>query len=435
MMMFKSSRAPEAERITDNMISRGWIETPSGRIEKFFLLSMRGRIFASSQRRDEATIVCKQALELFSGLGSGEYDFDIQIDRANLLGFLGHLYADSRRFVEAEKSFKDAQDSWEQMLKDEPGNIRVQRGLGLLYGNSALAYSNMERFADAMTAYDNAIAALTRLAHDHPSIPNYLWDLAKTRNNAALLHSKIGDPARAATENEKVVKLFEELMLRYPQRPEFVGNYAGSCANQGKYLSEQRQWEESIVWNSKAIDAADQLLKVDSRHTDTHRYLHHSLIGRAGAYRRLNQTELAIKDYRRSLEISEGEQHSVYARFRPRALANVGEYRRAVAEAESIVTRADATSSNFKEMANVYATCFETAGKDTSLSESDRNELAEQYAVRSVELLAKAAEKGHFETLEDITDLRSDDRLQPIQNRDDFKKLLADLEKSLQAKK
>jgi tetratricopeptide (TPR) repeat protein len=263
-------------------------------------------------------------------------------------------------------------------------------------------------------------------------VPIYKSELAKTYNNVALQHSKNDDPVRALAENEKALRIFEELKLGYPQRLEFASSYAGACGNQAKYWIEQDQWEESLVWNSKAIDAAENLLKVEPRHSETRRLLHNSLIGRAGAYRRLKQIELAIKDYRRSLELSEGETHIIYVNFRPRALAFVGDHQQAATAAEAIVTGTNATSANFSEMACVYATCFDAASRDTTLSDAERAELAERYAVRSVELLAKAAEKGHYEMLEDVTALRSDDRLQPLQNRDDFKKLLLDLEQSLQ---
>ncbi len=54
--------------------------------------------------------------------------------------------------------------------------------------------------------------------------------------------------------------------------------------------------------------------------------------------------------------------------------------------------------------------------------------MAERFAVRSLELLAKAAEKGRFETLEDVSDLRTDYRFKSIRDRDDFKAFLTKLE-------
>jgi hypothetical protein len=157
-------------------------------------------------------------------------------------------------------------------------------------------------------------------------------------------------------------------------------------------------------------------------------------MGRAGAYRKLNQLDLAVKDYRRSLELSEGESHINFVNFRPRALAFVGEHQQAAAAAEAIVSSASATGANFSEMAKVFATCVDVVGRDSSLTDPQRLELAEKYAVRVIELLSRAAEKGRFETLEDVADLRSDDRLKPIQNRDDFKKFAVELEQSIQTK-
>jgi hypothetical protein len=116
-------------------------------------------------------------------------------------------------------------------------------------------------------------------------------------------------------------------------------------------------------------------------------------------------------------------------------LAFVGEHNQAATAADAIVSNVSATAANFSEMAKVYATCFEAVGRDAALIDPQRLELAEKYAVRSVELLSHAAEKGRYSTLEHIAELRSDDRLKPIQHRDDFKKLLADLEQSIQMKK
>jgi hypothetical protein len=134
------------------------------------------------------------------------------------------------------------------------------------------------------------------------------------------------------------------------------------------------------------------------------------------------------------LELSEGESHASFVNFRPRALAFVGEHKQAAEAAEAIVESPTATDSNFSEMAKVYATCADVVGSDVALTDTQRRELAAKYAVRTVELLTRAAEKGRFETLQDVADLRSDDRLKSLQNRDDLKKFLADLEQAIQTK-
>ena len=432
-VLFRSGRFPEAEQIVRKMLSRGSTVAIEDRSEQSLLHYLRGCICASTQRMDEAISACKESLELTDGMDRSDSSrpYYYQLDRANVLSFLGNLYRLGRRLDDAEKCQQEAKVILEQLLTNEPENIDVQNRLAALFTNMGLIYANLNRHAEAEAINDKAIATLDSLARDHPKVPNYKFDLAKTYNNVALLHSKHDDPARALAENEKALKIFEELKIGFPQRLEFASSYAGGCANQAKFLIEQDRWEDSLVWNTKAIDAAEDLLKVEPRHSETRRLLHNSLIGRAGTFRRLKQNELAIKDYRRSLELSKDESHVNYVNFRPRALAFVGDHKEAAAAAEAIVTGANATGSNFSEMASVYATCVEAADRDTTLVDSDRVELAEHYAVRSVELLAQAAKKGYFLTLEDVADLRSDDRLRPIQNREDFKKLLSDLEQSI----
>ncbi len=434
--LFRSGRLMEAERMVDEALSHHQFTTMEAQSEEVLLLYLRGTLFASTQKRDEAILACKQALAKADGLVRREPSRSSdQLDRARILSYLGHLYREDRRLDEAENCFQDSKRVLEQLLTNDPSDKNAQANLAGICCNLGLTFANLGRRADAIAANDQAIAIFETLVRDHPGLPDFKWQMAKTYNNIGLLHLKNEDIERAVVENEKALAIFRDLMQSYPQRPEFITSFAGGCGNQGKYLGDLERWDESLVWNSKAIEAADQLLAIEPRHTETRRFLHGSLIGRAGTYRRFKQVELALADYRRSLELSQGERHVSYVNFRPRALAFIGEHKQASEAAEAIVSNADATDSNFSEMAKVYATCVEAVGRDSILIDAERHELAEQYAVRSVELLSRAAEKGRFSTLEHVADLRSDDRLQSIQNRDDLKQFLSELEHSIQLQK
>ncbi len=433
-VLVQTGRIPEAERIVGDMLSRERFSTTDTGYEQLLLHYLRGWICATTRRQNDAISASQAALKLAEDLTRSEPSrLEYQSESAKILNFLGNLYRENLQFDKAEMCFLDAKATLTALLAQKPDDDFSHYSMAALCNNLGLLYANMNCQAAAETAYQEAISFYGPLAQNHPGLPDYEWDLAKVHNNVALMHSKNADSLSAVTENEKALTIFERLRQRFPKRLDFFASYMGGCGNQAKYLIEQDRLEESLVWNTKAIEAAGDLLKVEPRHNETRRLLHNSLMGRAGTYRRLKQSELAIKDYRRSLELSEGESHVNYVNFRPRALALVGDHKQAAATAEAIVTGANATGSNFSEMASVYGTCFEAASRDKALADSDRAELAEHYAVRSVELLAKAAEKGYFTTLEDVVDLRSDDRLQPIQNRDDFKQLLSNLEKSILA--
>jgi len=90
--------------------------------------------------------------------------------------------------------------------------------------------------------------------------------------------------------------------------------------------------------------------------------------------------------------------------------------------------------STYRELASVFAQCSGIARKDLAAAETTRAALVEQYAVRAVNLLAFANDKGFFTKPERVADLRTDDRLQPIMDRDDFKKFQLELEKTVSAR-
>ncbi len=434
--LFRLGRYADAVAAVDDILSRGKFTTNNGQCDRILLYRLRGLICASTQKRDEAIVACESALKLADELiQSQPNELDHQMHRADVLSQLGNLYREGRQLEKAEKYLADGKAVVEQQWAQAPTEVEVQNSLAVLCVNLGLTYANLNRSTDAQREYAIAVANFGALAQAHPTLLYYKWQLAKTMNNVALLHSMNGDSAQAAAENEKLLGVFQELTEDFPERPDFIASYAGSCGNQGKYLAELKRFDESIVWNSKAIEICDKMLAIEPSHTDSRRTIHGALMGRAGAYRKLNQMDLAIKDYRRSLEFSEGESHSSFVNFRPRALSFVGEHKQAAEAAEAIVSSPSATDSNFSEMAKVYATCAAVVGRDDSLTNLKRQELAEEYAVRVVELLTRAAEKGRFETLEDVADLRSDDRLKPLLDRDDFKKFVTDLEESLQSKK
>jgi hypothetical protein len=65
------------------------------------------------------------------------------------------------------------------------------------------------------------------------------------------------------------------------------------------------------------------------------------------------------------------------------------------------------------------------AAKDAKLADADRKRLAETYAARAVQMLRRAVERGWS----DIVQLRTGAVFAPLRSRDDFQKLVAEIEK------
>jgi hypothetical protein len=79
----------------------------------------------------------------------------------------------------------------------------------------------------------------------------------------------------------------------------------------------------------------------------------------------------------------------------------------------------------------VLAGCVPLAAKDGKLPEARRQELAKEYADRALAALRQAVPAGY----RDAAQVRKETALDPLRGRDDFKKLMADLEKAPAAPK
>jgi hypothetical protein len=150
---------------------------------------------------------------------------------------------------------------------------------------------------------------------------------------------------------------------------------------------------------------------------------------------KLKRPEEAAKDWQRMVELGEGERHLDYVLYRPRALAYLGKHARATSEVEALVSLGSLHSGAFKELASVYSLCSGRVRDDSTLSPAERDRLAEQYAVRAVALLAKAGQKGYFRSAEEVAAVAKEEKFQPLVSRDDFRRVLAELEEKSKAGK
>src|SRR5262249_42234044 len=101
-----------------------------------------------------------------------------------------------------------------------------------------------------------------------------------------------------------------------------------------------------------------------------------------------------------------------------------GDHARLATTADELARFAHEPANDAYNAACFLCHCVTLAGKDARLAEARRKELTKDYADRALALLRQAVERGY----KDAAHLRKDTDLQPLRAREDFKKLLADLE-------
>src|SRR5262249_11648194 len=120
--------------------------------------------------------------------------------------------------------------------------------------------------------------------------------------------------------------------------------------------------------------------------------------------------------------------------YRPNPLARLGEHVQAAKEMETLLTEGHARALNLSTFSWVYALCSAAAAHDARLPAAEREDLADRYGRRAVELLRKAQAAGYFQDPGRLARMKDNKDLDPIRSRPDFRKLLAELDTSAQSR-
>jgi hypothetical protein len=125
-----------------------------------------------------------------------------------------------------------------------------------------------------------------------------------------------------------------------------------------------------------------------------------------------------VSDWDRAIELGDGHNAALLRIKRAATLLNVKDHVRAAADAQAVAESAAATGQELFLAANIFASCMGFADNDGPAVVS--------YAQRAVTTLRKAAAKG----VRNAARLKSSAELEPLRSREDFRKLIAELEAS-----
>jgi hypothetical protein len=109
-------------------------------------------------------------------------------------------------------------------------------------------------------------------------------------------------------------------------------------------------------------------------------------------------------------------------------LTRAGDHARAAAEAAELAALPETLGEGLYFLARVYTQAMGAAQGDVRLSPSEREQLVERYAAQAVALLQNLHQEGYFKDAGHARALRTDEELQPLRGRDDFRRPLTTVE-------
>jgi serine/threonine-protein kinase len=348
-----------------------------------------------------------------------DYRQDLAMSHNNL----GALLAILGKRPEAEKEYRAALVEQERLAAEHPQVPDFRQDLAMSRYNLGLLLGQLGKRQEADQEYRAALVERERLAAEHPQVPDFRRDLARSHNGFGNLLSHGGKRTEAEKEYRAALAEYQRLASEHPQVPAYAVELAGSCCNFGNLLSEHGQPAEALDWYAQAIETLERALSKLGADVTGRRFLCYSHLGRAEALTKLGRYTKAIGDWDRALSLDDGSAGDAIRAGRAKALVQAGEVPRASADAEELLKAESLNSDALYDIACVFS---------LASAKSTDSVQAERYAGRAVSVLREAVAKGYA----NIEHMKQDTDLNPLRQREDFQKLLRELEakKSLPGK-
>jgi serine/threonine protein kinase/tetratricopeptide (TPR) repeat protein len=291
------------------------------------------------------------------------------------------------RFQEAAKAFGQAVTILEQLAARYPTEPNYRENLAISLNNLGNTLRDAGQHHEAETIFRQALTTRKQLVADFPGKPESRRGLAITLNNLGIL-LKNTDRAQEAEElYRQALEIQKKLAADFPELPDYQNEAAGAMVNLSRLLLARKELDGARRLLEEALPYHQSALKASPRHP-AYRYFY-----RNNRWR-MTETLLELKEHAAAAETA-------------------GQFLEAAVEPPR-----DAYTA-----ACLLAGCVQLAAQDNGLPENKRQELATTYGDRALAALRQAIAKGAKEVSQ-----MQDPRLDPLRSREDFQKLLGELE-------
>jgi tetratricopeptide (TPR) repeat protein len=349
----------------------------------------RGALLSETGRLQEAKMDFDRALSIFMQLAA---DFPSRPEFRQNLAYShnnrGTLLSQMGRLQEADKEWNLALSIRRQLAADFPSRPEFRHELASTHRDRGDLLRDMGRFQEAEKEYDQAVSILKQLAANFPTRLEFRQDLAGSHNNRALLLGPTGRHQEAEKDFDQALSIYKQLAADFPNKPDLHSELAGTCVNLA--LLHQQQGNGATAKRLLLEGGPHHLaaLKANPRHPDYRQFYHNHLIVLTEVHAGLLEQEDAVRtaETRRDLGWN--------------------------------------VSADAYNAARFLSLCVPIVAKHDKLDARQRQEAAQFYADAAMKLLRDAVSKGY----KDAPNMKKDTALDPLRQREDFQKLVAELE-------
>jgi tetratricopeptide (TPR) repeat protein len=203
---------------------------------------------------------------------------------------------------------------------------------------------------------------------------------------------------------------------------------AALCINWGFLLRGTGELQAALAKRTRAVELAEKVLRQEPTYGVARTQAFNAHGARAQLYEALGRWADAVHDWDRLHELDDRPDRWTRRVLRAVALARAGDHARAAAEVTDLEKEPIVTGEGLYNLACVCALSAGQARSDQLLGPSDRDARADRYGLQAVRLLKKLQAEGYFKDAGRAKMLQTDNDLQPLRERGDFRQLLKEIE-------
>jgi tetratricopeptide (TPR) repeat protein len=314
---------------------------------------------------------------------------------------------------EARKEYETARDLLKK-LADASADVPDYRWrLGQIHNSLGVLLAKSGQPEAARAAYETARDLIRKLTDALPDEPQLQETLGQVHNNLAMTLDDLGQHKAARAEHETARDVREKLITAFPSVVQYKIELGGTYCNLGNLFRDHDQPTDSLPWYDRAIRTLTPIYEKDRRDVMAKEFLRNSYWGRAIVCGQLKKHAEAVKDWDKIVELSPAPEQPSLRASRAIACLEAGQVADAVAEVAELTKGSKWSADQWYNFACVYA-----------LASGEIPDKKQEYADRAMELLSQAVKAG----LRDAAHMAKDPDLELLREREDFKKLSAELE-------
>jgi tetratricopeptide (TPR) repeat protein len=349
---------------------------------------------------------------------------------------LANLLRDTGQPKEAESAFREAVAIGKQLADEFPNRPEFCRTLATSQNNLANLLSGTERPLEAQALLHEAVARLKKLVADFPKRPEFSDTLATTYLSLGSLLLRTDRDKKAEVALRDALVIQNQLTADFPKQPYYRRALALTHYNLTALLYKSKRPKDARAACHSALEIQRRLVADSPAVPDYHNDLGRTLSRLAGLHFEQREFAEAVSLIERAkphhqAALKASPTSAVYResyRDDLTVLADsylgLSDHARLAATADELAAFTHDPARDTYDAASFLCCCVSLAEKDARLADPKRKALAQGYTDRALALLRQAVVRGY----KDATHMKNDPHLEPLRGREDFKKLLAELD-------